>query len=45
MIDHSMHVGVPEGARHDRPRTKGDRLGQVAELAVSRSWKICTLWL
>ncbi|MFI6637953.1 transposase, partial [Nonomuraea fuscirosea] len=36
---------TPTGKRRGRPRTKGDRLGQVAELAPTRSWKIHTLTL
>lgn len=36
---------TPDGKRRGRPRTKGDRLGQVAELAATRSWKIHTLTL
>ncbi|WP_157383002.1 IS701 family transposase [Nonomuraea coxensis] len=35
----------PSGKRRGRPRTKGDRLGQVHELAVGRSWKIHRLRL
>jgi hypothetical protein len=31
---------APGGKRRGRPRTKGERLGQVAEPAASRSWKI-----
>ncbi|MEV6984884.1 transposase [Sphaerisporangium sp. NPDC051017] len=34
-----------DGKRRGRPRTKGERLGQVAELAACRSWKIHTLRL
>jgi hypothetical protein len=33
----------PGGKWRGRPRTKGDRLGQVAELAARRSWKIHAL--
>ncbi|MBF8184936.1 transposase [Nonomuraea sp. K274] len=36
---------APQGKRRGRPRTKGERLGQVAELAATRSWKIRKLSL
>lgn len=36
---------VPDAKRRGRPRTKGERLGQVAELATSRSWRIHRLRL
>lgn len=35
----------PSGKRRGRPRTKGERLGQVHELAAGRSWKIHRLRL
>ncbi|MFI6636314.1 transposase [Nonomuraea fuscirosea] len=35
----------PAGRRRGRPRTKGERLGQVAEIAATRSWKIHRLRL
>ncbi|MBF8193702.1 hypothetical protein ITP53_50105 [Nonomuraea sp. K274] len=36
---------TPVAKQRGRPRTKGERLGQVAELAATRSWKIHRLRL